>query len=288
MKKECPEKVPHYDLKSLNDKYTRNLFLQTLEDKIDNHIDFANSSIQVASFSEFMRQAAEEVLPIVKATARRPWISERTLRYIDERSQERAANNKVLEAQKHKLVKASVKQDRTSWLHELLASGSWQEVRKLHKPAAAKQGRLKNTEGIVINSSERADTFAKYLESVQWAVRPLATVTDAPPLFDALPVDESSIMDEEICMVLKKLHQKKAPGHDNLNPEFWKIMQTASRLYSGLQHCVTEFCFRKISQLSGTLQKLHVYIRKGIRRCQKIIVQYRCCPLAIKSLHQYC
>ena len=115
-------------------------------------------------------------------------------------------------------------------MHELLASGSWQEVRKLHKPAAAKQGRLKNTEGIVINSSERADTFAKYLESVQWAVRPLATITHDPPLFDALPVDESNIMDEEICMVLKKLHQKKAPGHDNLNPEFWKVCANSTKI----------------------------------------------------------
>ena len=113
--------------------------MQTLQDKIDNSdIDYENASDHMAAFTQFMQQTACETLPQLKARSHRPWISDRTLRYIDERQEAKMALDRNLELQKHKLVKASVKQDRTSWLQQLLKSGSWQEIKKLHKPPAVK------------------------------------------------------------------------------------------------------------------------------------------------------
>jgi hypothetical protein len=40
-------------------------------------------------------------------------------------------------------------------------------------------------------------------------------------LFEELPMNTSKIDGEEIRKALKKLHKNKAPGHDNLSPEFW-------------------------------------------------------------------
>jgi hypothetical protein len=47
---------------------------------------------------------------------------------------------------------------------------------------------LKKQQGEQVCSEERAETFAKYLQDVQWQVRP-ATLIDDSPKFPQLDVD---------------------------------------------------------------------------------------------------
>ena len=64
--------------------------------------------------------------------------------------------------------------------------------------------------------------MAEHLRTVQWAVRPDTKISSRPVLFDTLPVKENLITSDEVITVLKALKKGKAPGHDGLNPEFWK------------------------------------------------------------------
>ena len=52
----------------------------------------------------------------------------------------------------------------------------------------------------------------------------------SPPLFTELPMNLSPITKEEVWRILNKLHKNKAPGHDNLHPEFWKICCASEKL----------------------------------------------------------
>ena len=83
-------------------------------------------------------------------------------------------------------MRKAVEQDKATFLEEAVASGSWRAIRKLKKPKAAKQGRLRNTAGELVSSEDRADAMATYLETVQWRVRP-ATAVDYPLLGPVLP-----------------------------------------------------------------------------------------------------
>ena len=48
-----------------------------------------------------------------------------------------------------------------------------------------KQARLKNISGHTVYSDERAEVFATYLETVQWAVRPATLTPDTLPEINA-------------------------------------------------------------------------------------------------------
>ena len=181
-------------------------------------------------FTKSLHSAAEKVLPTIEAKTQKPWISARTLHYIDRRTAARHEHDKNAEAYLQRLIKASVKQDRTSWLIDLLRTGSWQEIRKLRKPVSHKQGRLKDEHGSLVSSEHRSDTMAKHFETVQWAVRPAAVIVDRPALFEELNMNTLSIQCEEVRQIMRKLHKRKAPGHDNLNPEFWIICADSDKI----------------------------------------------------------
>jgi len=91
------ELKPHLDIKSLGDDRVRQSFVHTLEQKIDVHMSMhQNEDIdnKVNVFTELLRNTAEETLPEIKARAQRPWISARTLHYIDERTAARHTGDK--------------------------------------------------------------------------------------------------------------------------------------------------------------------------------------------------
>ena len=87
----------------------------------------------------------------------------------------------------------------------------------------ALQGRLNNPAGLPVSTEERAETFAEYLETVQWAVS-LAVLIDAPPLYNELPVSSSAITLDELRLALRKMKLGKAAGPDTHPVEFWRMV----------------------------------------------------------------
>ena len=73
-----------------------------------------------------------------------------------------------------------------------------------------------------MNSDERADTLATYLQDVQWAVRHCNLIEDRAPLWDNLLVECGPITPDEIRQVVKKLKCRKASGPGEILPEHLK------------------------------------------------------------------
>ena len=122
--------------------------------------------------SQYSISVAEASLPQHSATAKRPWISERTLALIDRRSAARRVRDRGAEEALNKEVMTSVMRDRSTWLELVLADGDWAQIRKLKKGFTSNQGRLQNASGELVDSDCRAETLAEHLQNVQWAVRP--------------------------------------------------------------------------------------------------------------------
>ena len=66
----------------------------------------------------------------------------------------------------------------------IVATGSWDEIKRLKRIQKGKvdSRRLHDATGRLVESCERAETFAKHLEAVQWAVRPMNDLQDRPQL----------------------------------------------------------------------------------------------------------
>ena len=141
--------------------------------------------------------------------------------------------------------------------------GSWQEIRKLHKPATIKQGRIKDSADRLVDSSQRAEVFADYLETVQWAVRPEAISTEDPARFEILPISEDIITEEEICSALQQLHLKKSAGHDGLSPEFWKVCANSKKIVSWIATMCNSIYMKKDIPAEWHIAKIECLYKKG-------------------------
>ena len=127
-----------------------------------------------------------------------------------------------------KQINASVAYDRSSWLSERLRAGDWHEIRKLRKGTRIYHGRLKSIDGNVVDSDQRAETFAQYLERVQWAVRPVSTMQFSHDLGPPLPVSMHVFSEYEVLQAAAKLKCNKACGPDLVPTEFWKCIRSNS------------------------------------------------------------
>ena len=81
----------------------------------------------------------------------------------------RLAGDRMAETAVNKKIRASSKADKTKWLEGAVASGHWNDIQQVYRQRAPNQGRLKSTSGRIVESSTRADTFAEYLSTIQWA-----------------------------------------------------------------------------------------------------------------------
>ena len=99
------------------------------------------------TMTQAFRKAATATLPETEMKAHRPWISDRSLDLLHQMATARQEGEYHPEKLLHHRIKASVREDRAQWLEELLKTGDWQQVMKLRKGFAPKQGRLRNLQG---------------------------------------------------------------------------------------------------------------------------------------------
>ena len=172
-----------------------------------------------------VRLVADSLLPEQVSVANKPWISDDTLRLINQKAVLRNNGDWVAEKEARKAVKQSAKRDRARWLEALAASGDWKSLRKLRGGKRQKQGRLQDMTGKVVDSELRAETFAEYLEKIQWKVRQVTLVPGAdPPLNDPMPISCDSFVMPELRKAIGKMSSGKATKKDDIPIECFKAL----------------------------------------------------------------
>ena len=165
-----------------------------------------------------MRAAATSTIPTIPLQPHKPWIAARTLDLIQRRNSMSSSGDSDGVERLSKDIKKSVGQDRSDWLDALLDSGDWQQIRELRRGYKPKQGRLRDSVGILISSESRAETLAEYYSTIQWAVRPVQLMDSLAPLGSPLQIASDGITEQEVISAAKKLRWNKACGHDELPP----------------------------------------------------------------------
>ena len=91
----------------------------------------------MCAFKDAFKVADSEV-PERAAKPNKPWIRNATMELIQWRASARLANDEEIVRRLHKLVRRSVKEDRSAWIDEALADGSWTAIKKFRMPRPAK------------------------------------------------------------------------------------------------------------------------------------------------------
>ena len=147
---------------------TSHQFFRRQQHDADIDVDINNISDHI---THAFQVARKEILPASKVTARRPWISAKTLELTQLQAEARIGGNIAEKARLHKSIRNTAKLDRRHWLDGVVSSKSWRDLRTLRKGSQSNQGHLKDASGTLISSESRAQTLAEYLQDVQWAVR---------------------------------------------------------------------------------------------------------------------
>ena len=169
-------------------------------------------------------RTAEATLLVYTALPLQPWISSATLRLIEQRNAARRCCNAIEEASVNKLIRRRARLDREEWLNNLVASGEWSSIRFLYRTKVPCHGKLRNLAGELVESSQRADTFAQYLAGVHWAAPATAIAAGKPPIFQQLDVFLGTPTQLEVTLAAHKLKCGKACGPDGVPVEYWKVL----------------------------------------------------------------
>jgi hypothetical protein len=181
--------------------------------------------------------------------------------------------------------------DRSDWLNDLVSTGGWDAIRRLRKGFVKHQGRLRNTSGNLVSSEERSDTLGKYLQDVQWAVRPTSLLPPKPTLFERLPVNLDDITHDEVMHAGAKLRRKRAAGPDDFPPEFWEkpLPSEVRQRYLGRRSSAWRAGGRRVFLMFGVTLELLVSLRRAMLPTVVTIGRYHFFQLGISYLRlSYC
>ena len=212
------------DWNLLREPSVQTKFVESLEDTLQST---ENQSLEESwqMFRRSVQTVGAEMLPKREESANKPWIRSETLALLELRRQARSLGKWDAERDLRKQVKKSARRDRAAWLEQLVADGSWPAVRKLRRGRRVQQGRLRNASGELVCSEHRAETLAEHLETVQWAVRPVALLVDPQPAIDApLPVNVGNFSESELCKAIGKMKSGKATKNDDIPVECFKAL----------------------------------------------------------------
>ena len=217
------QKPAKHDRSVLKDTAVARAFASKFSEKLHDASRHGTPDMMGGLIDTAFKHAEKDCLPIRKAKKQKPWISTLTLDLIEQRATARVNHDFATELSLQKQIKQSARSDRRNWLEQLAGSNDWRSLHKLRKGTSLKQGRLKDASGDFVDNTVRADTFAEYLSSVQWASRPITAMSETP-LFEVLPVNQQEITMSELRAALKKFRLGKASGPDDIPIEYWQAV----------------------------------------------------------------
>eukprot|EP00959_Pyramimonas_sp_CCMP1952_P442841 9270417-Pyramimonas_sp.AAC.1 len=217
-----------FDTKALQDESVQRQYISHFVGEWQKQPAQTSLDEHAAAVSRCMLESAAACIPAQQASRLRPWISDRTLHLIDERNTARQrgmAISTTPERQLNRMIRQSAKADKNRWLTEGIESNGWDMIKSLRKGRAHKCGRLRDADGRLVDSSERADTMADYLEQVQWRPPPGGShFADFNAEGGHLPIELGPITAEEVKRAVKHLRIQRAAGTDGVPPELWRAL----------------------------------------------------------------
>ena len=201
----------------------RREFETTMSSIAPNEAEEMNVDAVEAAMGHAFKKAAES-LRKSSTVKHQPWISDGTLLLIEARNRARSDRDKNRERGLNIQIRKSVKKDRSQWLDKLLVTGDWSQIRRLRKGFVPAQGRLKNIEGVLVDSDLRAETLAEYYEKAQWRTRPTTPSRNSDALGPDLPINCGPISEADVIKAARRLKRNRAAGSDKVPGEFWKAI----------------------------------------------------------------
>lgn len=228
----CRKQALHKHPRALKNHKTATAFVDAFVAVIPDSGDFPDGMQLDEAADQCLgafKHAAAAALPEGLAWAQRPWISAKTLAFINQRNEAKAQHN---EAEKRRLggdIKKSVKADRAAWLDEVIKEKRWEEIRKLRRGKlrrgpSRRYGRLRDETGAMVDSNDRAECMARHLEQVQWATREVTTTARRDAIGDPMPVDQKPFTLPELRKAVNALRAGRAADPDGIPAEFWKLL----------------------------------------------------------------
>lgn len=232
---------PRKALSTLREAYTQDLFA----DNFNAYSAEGDDGVLLAEHELKIKKAfgdAAKVLPDVVLEPKKPWISAKTLQYISDRNGARRHHDYPEELRLNRIIRASAKQDKGLYLQEELTHGNWKAIKRLRQGICKKHLNMKDMSGNFVETQDRPDTMAKYFSEVQWKVQFANLCPDGNDLIQPeIPISVAPFSCGELYCVLEKLKNGKASGHDDVPPDFWRILRLNSdalgELLSLCNHC---------------------------------------------------
>ena len=126
----------------------RESFLKTLSEGRGNHQrDDADIDEKWNGFRHDVAKAAAACIPLKRTHPKRPWISKRTLKLVDERFGVRLQGNWEKEKSLRMEARTLAQHDRANWITNLAGKGDWQSLQRLYRKSKPAQTRLRNSGG---------------------------------------------------------------------------------------------------------------------------------------------
>ena len=98
-------------------------------------------------------------------------------------------------------------------------------MRKLSRPLQHKQGRQRDLSRALVDSTERAETLAEYLEKVHWSEQFTEILVRSTRMFDTVLVMNLNAFNvAELQVAIANFKRNKASGGDAIPMEFWKAL----------------------------------------------------------------
>lgn len=224
--KQSSKHRPKRDWNMLKDPTVRRDFVAMVNEQIGQlpNTMAVGLNVRWGALKEAIRVASDVHIKPKPAEAKRPWISKATLDLIERRTKAHMDQDWQLEKALRKEVHRSARSDRGRWLEDMVQYGDWNSIRRLRRGRKVNQSRLQNSSGRIVETDERAETFAEHLETIQWRVR---HVTALPPhtngpLRSPLNVQHGRFSHVELRKAIQKLRSGKAFKGDDVPIECLK------------------------------------------------------------------
>ena len=230
-RRNTPASRPKYDFSALSETRVRDAFLHCVSSL--RHDETAEEWPCLNTSWERLRSnlvtAASEVIPEISRSKRRSWISDATLRLIEHRARCRQLADAETEKRAAKEINKSARQDRARWLRDMASQGTWASLTRLRRGRKVAQTRLQPESEAPVRTEDRAATFAKYLETVQWHVRPVSGLDDAPEATcSPLDIREGNFSSTELRKAINRMASGKSVKPDDVPIEFLKVLAAST------------------------------------------------------------